>query len=77
MSEGSWGKVRAFFDIQTDDGFIIKGLRLVEGVNGKFLAMPSAKGQDGLFYDIVLADKELKEKVLEISLKEYIKKGKK
>ena len=71
MNKGSWGKVRAFFDIQTDSGFIIKGLKLVEGINGKFVSMPSVKGKDDEHYDIVLADKELKEKILDIALNEY------
>jgi len=71
MNKGSWGKVRAFFDIQTDDGFIIKGLRLIEGINGKFIAMPSQKGQDGEYYDSVLADKELKDELCQIALQEY------
>ena len=71
MNKGSWGKVRAFFDIQTEDGFIIKGLRLIEGINGKFVAMPSQKGQDGEYYDSVLADKELKDELCQIALQEY------
>ena len=71
MNKGSWGKVRAFFDIQTDSGFIIKGLRLIDGINGKFVGMPSQKGQDGEMYDIVLADKELKDKILNKALNEY------
>ena len=71
MNKGSWGKVRAFFDIQTDDGFIIKGLRLVDGINGKFVAMPSQKGQDGEYYDTVLADKDLKDHICQLALQEY------
>ena len=26
MNKGNWGKVRAFFDLTTQDGFTIKGL---------------------------------------------------
>tara|TARA_R100000664_G_scaffold33942_1_gene52906 strand:+ start:106 stop:399 length:294 start_codon:yes stop_codon:yes gene_type:complete len=73
INKGSWGKVRAFFDLQTKDGFIIKGLRMVEGINGKFVAMPSQKSQDGEFYDTVLADKELKDKILILALEAYDK----
>ena len=57
MNKGSWGKVRAFFDLTTEEGFIIKGFRLVEGINGLFVSMPSQKGQDGEYYDTVLADR--------------------
>ena len=34
LSKGEWGKVRAFFDLETEDGFVIKGFKLVEGING-------------------------------------------
>ena len=71
MNKGSWGKVRAFFDIQTDEGFIIKGLRLIDGINGKFVAMPSQKGQDDEYYDTVLADKDLKDNICQLALQEY------
>ena len=46
MNKGSWGKVRAFFDLATSDGFIIKGFKLIEGINGLFVSMPSQKGND-------------------------------
>ena len=71
MNKGIWGKVHAFFDVKTTEGYIIKGFRLVEGINGKFVAMPSTKGQDGEFYDTVLADKEIQEKILGLALSEY------
>ena len=29
MNKGNWGKVRAFFDVQTDEGFTIKGFKLI------------------------------------------------
>ena len=71
MNKGSWGKVRAFFDIQTDEGFIIKGLKLIDGINGKFVSMPSQKGQDEEYYDTVLADKDLKDNICQLALQEY------
>ena len=33
--------------------FIVKGLRVVDGQNGLFLAFPSEKGKDGKWYDVV------------------------
>jgi len=47
MNKGEWGKVRAFFDLTTSDGFTIKGFKLVEGISGLFVGFPSAKGTDG------------------------------
>ena len=43
--EGQWGKVKAFFDVD-NSGFEMKGFRLVEGINGLFVSMPSRKGTD-------------------------------
>ena len=33
MKKGEWGKIKAFFDIKTDEGFTMKGFKLVEGAN--------------------------------------------
>jgi len=71
MNKGSWGKVRAFFDLTTEEGFIIKGFRLVEGINGLFVSMPSQKGQDGEYYDTVLADRILRDKISQMAIQEY------
>ena len=71
MNKGSWGKVRAFFDLITEEGFIIKGFRLVEGINGLFVSMPSQKGQDGEYYDTVLADRVLRDKISQIAIQDY------
>ena len=71
MNKGSWGKVRAFFDLTSEEGFIIKGFRLVEGINGLFVSMPSQKGQDGEYYDTVLADRVLRDKISQLAIGEY------
>ncbi|MDR1705238.1 MAG: SpoVG family protein [Clostridiales bacterium] len=34
-----------------DDCFIVKNLRVIEGRNGLFVAMPNFKGKDGRFID--------------------------
>lgn len=66
-------RTAAFFDIQTDDGIIIKGFRLVNGTNGLFLSAPDEKGKDGKFYDTVILPKELKEQLEKMALDEYAK----
>lgn len=71
MNKGNWGKIRAFFDLQTDEGFTIKGFKLVEGINGLFVGFPSQKGNDDEYYDTVWADRDLKEKVNELAIKTY------
>ena len=71
MNKGNWGKVRAFFDLQTEEGFTIKGFKLVEGMNGLFVGFPSQKGSDDEYRDTVWADRDLKEQVNQLAVKAY------
>ena len=71
MNKGSWGKVRAFFDLNTTEGFTIKGFKIIEGINGLFVSMPSQKGSDGEYYDSVFATKELRDELNKIALDNY------
>ena len=71
INKGSWGKIRAFFDLRTEEGFVIKGFKIIEGINGLFVGYPSQKGQDEEYYDNVYADKDLKDELTQIALKEY------
>ena len=71
MAKGDWGKIKAFFDLQTEDGFTIKGFKLVEGTNGQFVGFPSQKGNDDEYHDTVWADKDVKEQVNELAKREY------
>ena len=72
MNKGSWGKIKAFFDLQTEDGFTIKGFKLVEGTNGLFVGFPSQKKADeDEYHDTVWADKEVKDQVSELAKREY------
>tara|TARA_R100001443_G_scaffold29396_1_gene42546 strand:- start:1850 stop:2194 length:345 start_codon:yes stop_codon:yes gene_type:complete len=74
MRTGSWGKIRAFFQLETAEGFTIKNFKLVEGINGLFVGFPSEKGKDDEYHDTVWADKDLKDKVIGIAVDEYKKK---
>ena len=71
MKKGDWGKIKAFFDLETSDGFTIKGFKLVDGNDGMFVGFPSQKNNDDEYYDTVWADKELKVKVEALAHKEY------
>ena len=71
MNRGSWGKIKAFFDLQTEDGFTIKGFKLVEGTNGLFVGFPSQKGNDDEYHDTVWVEKEVREQVIELAKREY------
>ena len=72
MNKGNWGKVRAFFDLTTQDGFTIKGFKLIEGINGLFVSMPSQKGNDDEYYDTIWVEsKQLREELSTLAITEY------
>ena len=57
--------------MRTTDGFIIKGFKIVEGINGLFVGMPSVQNKEGEYYDSVLADKELRDELEKIAMRAY------
>ena len=72
MNKGQWGKVRAFFDLTTQEGFTIKGFKIIEGINGLFVSMPSQKGNDEEYYDTIWVDsKQLREELNELAINQY------
>jgi len=72
MNKGSWGKVRSFFDLTTQEGFTIKGFKIIEGINGLFVSMPSQKGNDEEYYDTIWVDsKQLREELTELAINHY------
>ena len=71
---GAWGSLKAAFSVVTEEGFIIKGVKLIKGQSGDdFIGMPSEKGKDGEYRDTVLATKELKEQIKKLALQQYLK----
>ena len=65
------GKTVAFFDVETEEGFNIKGFTLVEGDNGLFVGAPREKGKDDKYYDRVYVPKELKDKLTDMVVTMY------
>ena len=73
--EGQWGKVKAFFDVE-NSGFEMKGFRLVEGINGLFVSMPSRKGtdedgKDKWFDTIWIESREMRDNLNKLAITEY------
>ncbi len=64
-------KTKAFFDLETEEGIVIKGFTLVEGPNGLFVSVPSEKGKDDKYYDRVLLPKEVRTKLNDIAVEKY------
>jgi stage V sporulation protein G len=71
MNKGEWGKIKAFFDVQTDDGFVMKGFKLIHGINGLFVGFPSRKGDDEEYYDTIYAERELKDELSQMAIDYY------
>jgi stage V sporulation protein G len=71
LEDGQYGKLRAFFDLKTTDGFVIKGFKIVEGINGMFVGMPSNKNKEGEYSDAVYADKELRAELEKLAMRAY------
>ena len=65
-------KLRAFASIVIDDCFIVGDLRVVEGEDGFFVAMPSKRKRDGSFKDIAYpTNNEIREAIELRVLKAY------
>ena len=44
--------LKAFVSITLDDEFVIRGLKVIQGADGRFVAMPARRKRDGTFQDI-------------------------
>ena len=76
INKGPWGNTQAFFDIKTNEGIVIKGFKLVEGINGLFVSMPSRKGkdqqgEDKWFDTIWIEDQNLRNTLNQLALDAY------
>ncbi len=45
-------KLKAFASVTFDDCFVVRGLKVIQGNKGLFVAMPSRRRPDGTFQDI-------------------------
>jgi stage V sporulation protein G len=45
-------RLKAYVSITIDDCFVIRDLKIIDGTQGLFLAMPSKKRKDGQYRDI-------------------------
>ena len=45
-------KLKAFVSITFDNCFVVRGLKVIEGAKGTFVAMPSRKTNSGEFKDV-------------------------
>ena len=65
-------RVLATAELILDDGLVIHDLKVIEGRNGLFVAMPSRLGNDGEFRDVVHpTTRALRKKLDDMVLAEY------
>lgn len=46
------GKMKAIISVTFDGVFVVHDIKVIEGANGMFVAMPSRKGSDGEYRDV-------------------------
>ena len=46
------GRMKAIVSVTFDEAFVVHDIKVIEGQNGLFIAMPSRKTPDGEFKDI-------------------------
>ena len=67
-------KLKAVASITIDDCFVVHDIKVIDGTDGSFIAMPSRKTPDGEYKDIVHPlNTETREMIRDIILAEYAK----
>ncbi|QQK78529.1 septation regulator SpoVG [Salicibibacter cibi] len=70
------GRMRAISSITFDQEFVVHDIRVIDGNNGLFVAMPSKRTPDGEFRDIAHPiSSRTREKIQTAVLKEYERQG--
>lgn len=66
------GKMKAIVSVTFDNEFVVHDIKVIEGQNGLFIAMPSRKTPDGEFKDIAHPiNTDTREKIQNSILKAY------
>lgn len=70
------GRMRAIASITLDDEFVVHDIRVIDGNNGLFVAMPSKRTPDGEFRDIAHPiNSGMRNKIQDAVLAEYHRLG--
>ena len=65
-------RLKAYADITFDESFVIHWLKIIDGQNGLFVAMPSRRMPNGEFKDIVHPIKpELRAEITKVVLEKF------
>ena len=67
-------KLKAFASVTFDDCFVVRGLKIISGNGGMFVAMPSRKRPDGSYQDIAHPiNNEMRDRLEQAVISEYEK----
>jgi len=70
----SEGKLKGVASITIDDCFVVHDLKIIEGSDGLFVAMPSKKTPNGEYRDVVHpTNNEMRDKLKALVLSEFEK----
>lgn len=65
-------RMKAIASITFDDAFVVRDIRVIEGQNGLFVAMPSRKDSQGKFRDVAHPiNQAMRDLIEEAILREY------
>ena len=65
-------KLKAFASVTFDGCFVVKGLKIIEGKKGRFVAMPSRRKRGGIYEDVAHPlNSEMREYVERMVLLKY------
>lgn len=66
------GRMKAIASITFNDAFVVRDIRVIQGNDGYFLAMPSRKLSNGEFRDVAHpVNPQMREKITEEVLKKF------
>lgn len=66
------GKLKAVASITIDDVFVVHDIKIIDGVKGLFIAMPSKQSADGTFRDVAHPiDTGLREDLQKMIIQKY------
>jgi stage V sporulation protein G len=66
------GKLKAYVTVTFDNAFVVHNVKVIEGKNGAFIAMPSRKTKNGEYKDVAHPiSSEFRGKLQELILQEY------
>lgn len=67
------GKLKAYVTVTFDNAFVVHNVKVIEGKNGAFIAMPSRKTKNGEYKDVAHPiSSDFRGKLQDMILQEYV-----